>query len=109
MPEKICMRVVFVTCPPGKSVELLKTLVQERLVACGNIVPHVRSVYWWKDEICDDAEEIIWMETATDRIDAMMRRLKEIHPYEVPKILTFDPKEGLPDYLAWVNAETRPR
>jgi periplasmic divalent cation tolerance protein len=103
------MRVVFVTCPPGKSVEILKTLVQERLVACGNIVPHVRSVYWWKDQICDDAEEIVWMETATDRIDAMMKRLKEIHPYEVPKILTFDPKEGLPDYLAWVNAETRPR
>jgi periplasmic divalent cation tolerance protein len=103
------MRVVFVTCPPEKSVEILTTLVRERLVACGNIVPHVRSVYWWKDAICEDAEEIVWMETATDRIDILMHRIKELHPYELPKILFFDPKEGLPDYLAWVNAETRPR
>jgi periplasmic divalent cation tolerance protein len=103
------MRVVFVTCPPNKSLEILTALVRERLVACGNIVPHVRSVYWWKDTICDDAEEIVWMETATDRIDILMRRIKELHPYEIPKILTFDPKEGLPDYLGWVNAETRPR
>ena len=45
---------------------------------------------------------------ADDRIDAMMSRLHELHPYEVPKILAFTPQEGLTDYLGWVRDQTRP-
>lgn len=101
------MRIVFVTCPPGKGAELLRTLCEERLVAGGNIVPGVRSMYWWKGELRDEAEEMLWMETADDRVEAMMARLRALHPYEVPKILTFEPKEGSEDYRAWVFAETR--
>ncbi len=48
------------------------------------------------------------METADDRVEAMMARLRQIQPYEVPKILTFEPREGPADYMAWVDAETRP-
>lgn len=102
------MRIVFVTCPPGRGADLLRTLVEERLVAGGNIVPQVRSIYRWKEKVCDEAEEAIWMETADSRVEAMMARLKELHPYEVPKILTFEPREGPPSYLAWVDEETRP-
>jgi periplasmic divalent cation tolerance protein len=47
------------------------------------------------------------METADDRVEALMDRSRALHPYEVPKILTFDPKEGPAEYLAWVFAETR--
>ncbi|MCP4035482.1 MAG: divalent-cation tolerance protein CutA [bacterium] len=101
------MRIVFVTCPPEEGHRLLRQLVEERLVAGGNIVSGVRSIYRWRDEICDEPEEVLLMETADDRVEAMMRRLREIHPYEVPKILTFEPREGPPDYLAWVRAETR--
>jgi len=101
------MRIVFVTCPPGKGAELLRTLVEERLVAGGNIVSAVRSIYRWKGQVCDDPEEMLWMETADSRVEAMMARLIEIHPYEVPKILTFEPREGLPAYFTWVEDETR--
>ncbi len=101
------MRIVFVTCPPDTGAALLRTLVEERLVAGGNLVPGVRSVYRWQDQIYDELEEILWMETAADRVDALLARIPELHPYEVPKILTFTPAEGLPAYLAWVAAETR--
>ena len=47
------------------------------------------------------------METSDAKVPAMMARIKEIHPYEVPKILTFEPREGLPPYFAWVEDETR--
>ncbi len=67
----------------------------------------MRSIYHWRDEICDEHEEVLLMETAADRVEAMTRRLREIHPYEVPKILTFEPRERPPDYLAWVRAETQ--
>jgi periplasmic divalent cation tolerance protein len=102
------MRIVFVTCPPGKGAELLRALCEERLVAGGNIVSGVRSMYWWKGELRDEPEEMLWMETADDRVEAMMARLRALHPYEVPKIVTFEPKEGFSEYLAWVFAETRP-
>lgn len=103
------MRIVFVTCPPEEGHRLLRQLVEERLVAGGNIVPGVRSIYHWNDQIYDEQEECLWMETADDRVGAMMARLTEIHPYEVPKILTFEPQEGPVEYLAWVDAETRGR
>jgi periplasmic divalent cation tolerance protein len=101
------VRIVFVTCPPKIGYDLLKKLVEERLVAGGNIIPGVRSIYHWKNEICDEQEEILLMETAASKVEAMMIRLRELHPYEVPKILTFVPNEGLPDYMKWVKAETK--
>ena len=101
------MRIVFVTCPPEDADRLLRQLCEERLVAGGNIISGVRSLYHWKGEVCDESEAILLMETADDRVEAMMDRLQEIHPYDVPKILTFEPKEGPANYLAWVRAETR--
>jgi periplasmic divalent cation tolerance protein len=67
----------------------------------------VRSIYRWQGKVCDEPEELLWMETADDRVAAMMARLQELHPYEVPKILTIRPEEGAAAYLAWVDAETR--
>lgn len=100
------MRVVFVTCPPGAGEALVRTLVQERLVACGNILPGVRSIYRWQGELHDDAEEVLLMETTGDRLEAMMHRLAELHPYDVPKILALDPHEAWPPYARWVTQET---
>lgn len=102
------MRIVFVTCPPGAGEALVRTLLQERLVACGNILPGVRSLYRWKGELCDEPEEVLLMETADARLEAMMSRLAELHPYEVPKILAIDPADGWAPYLRWVDDETSP-
>ena len=103
------MRIVFVTCPDSAGAQLLRTLVTERLVAGGNIVPGVRSIYWWKGEICEESEEILWMETSEDRVPALQARIGEVHPYDTPKVLTFEPREATPRYLEWVQAETRSR
>ena len=75
-------------------------------MACGNIVPGVRSLYWWKGEICDDGEELLIMETDSDNIDAKISRIAALHAYEVPKILAVEPTEGLPAYLAWAAKHT---
>ena len=82
-------------------------LLDARLVACGNIVPGVRSLYWWKGEICDDPEELLVMETAAEDIDATIAAIQQRHPYEVPKILAISPDEVLPAYLAWAREQTR--
>jgi len=100
------MRIVFVTCPPQKGYKLLKRLLEERLVAGGNIISGVHSLYHWKNQICDEQEEILLMETSEAKVEAMINRLKTLHPYEIPKILTFEPNEGLAEYLKWVGLET---
>ena len=102
------MRIVFVTCPPGAGEVLLGQLIQENLVAGGNIVSGVQSLYRWKGEVCADPEEILLMETAADRVEVMIARLAAIHPYDVPKIVTFDVAEHHTPYLEWVRAMTRP-
>jgi periplasmic divalent cation tolerance protein len=103
------MHILFVTCPPDEAPALLRQLVEERLVAGGNILPGVRSIYRWKGEICDDPEVVMLIETAADRLEAAMERLAELHSYETPKILAFEPAAGRPDYLSWVHEMTRPQ
>lgn len=100
------MRIVFVTLPPDGAPAFLRQLLEERLVACGNILPGVRSLYHWKGQIQDDQESVLLMETSDDRVPALMARIRQIHPYEVPKVLTLEPREGLEAYLEWVEAET---
>jgi len=66
------MRVIFSTAPPAVAPDLVRTLVQERLVACGNVIPGVRSFYWWEGEVQDDEEVVLFMETAAERVEAMI-------------------------------------
>jgi len=102
------MRIVLCTCEPGDGARLLTALLDDRLVAGGNIIPGLRSLYRWEGAIQDEPEELLVMETADDRVEAMTARLRALHPYEVPKIVTFDVKETLADYLQWVREMTRP-
>jgi periplasmic divalent cation tolerance protein len=104
-PEPI--RLLVMTCPEDQADRLLGTLLAERLVACGNIIPGVLSRYWWQGELCRDAEVLVIMETAADRVDAAIARLAAIHPYEVAKILAFTPVAGHAPYLEWVHQVTR--
>jgi periplasmic divalent cation tolerance protein len=87
-----------------KASEIARTLVQEGIVACVNIVPGVRSIYFWDGELCDGAEVLCVMKTRADRIDALRERLPALHPYEVPELIVLDVADGLEAYLSWVDA-----
>ena len=83
-----------------------RTLVEERLGACANIVPRIRSIYRWKGEIYDEQEVLIIIKTRTSLFPALEKRVKELHSYEVPEIISFPIARGLPQYLEWVQQET---
>jgi len=84
------------------ALSLAKTLVDERLAACVNVLPAMTSVYRWKESIEQDKEHQVVIKTSSDRLPALETRLRQLHPYELPEFLILD-VEGGAAYLAWVR------
>jgi len=82
--------------------EIAARLVDEGLAACVNVVPGLRSLYRWKGERQDDPETLLLAKVPRPGLEALARRLVELHPYEVPEVLVLDVAQGAPAYLAWV-------
>jgi periplasmic divalent cation tolerance protein len=99
--------VIFVTVgSEGEASKIARTLVEEGLVACTNIIPRIRSIYRWKGEVCDDEEFLLVMKTRSSRFGALQKRVREIHSYEVPEIIAIPLAAGLPEYLQWIEENT---
>ena len=96
------MRLVVVSCAPAEAEGLLRRLLEERLVACGNILPAVRSRYWWEGRICEDDEALLLMESSAVLAPALIERIRALHSYQVPKILVLPVETTLPAYAAWL-------
>ncbi len=100
--------VVLVTAPTAdQAAELARAVVEERLAACGNVVPAIRSIYRWEGAVQDDAEALLVLKTTRDRFEALRDRLLALHPYQVPEVLALPVEAGSAAYLAWLAAETR--
>ena len=103
--EPDALRVVFVTAPDAEAGErIARTLVDERLAACVNIVPGVRSIYRWEGRIEEEAEVLLIAKTRADRCDALAGRVRQVHPYAVPEVLALPVAGGSEPYRAWVAA-----
>lgn len=97
------------TCPDPDSAErLAEALVAERLAACVNLIPGLRSIYRWQDAIQRDAEVLLLIKTTRARYPALQARLPQLHPYELPELVAVEAADGLPAYLRWVADATRP-
>jgi periplasmic divalent cation tolerance protein len=96
------MRVIVTTCRSDEADALASRLVEDRLVACANLIPGVRSIFHWQGELCREDEVVVWMETSAERVEAATARLRALHSYEVPKILVLEPERCNDDYRAWL-------
>ena len=101
------MQVFLTTIPNDKANEFVRTLLMQRVIACGNILPGAKSMYWWDGEIQDEEESVIIMETTDEQAENTRKALESNHPYEVPKILMIEPKSANFDYLEWLKKEVR--
>jgi periplasmic divalent cation tolerance protein len=99
--------VIFSTSGPGESEKIAGDLLEKRLCACVNIVP-VRSRYHWKGELCRDEEHLLIIKTTDERSDEVIRRIAEVHSYEVPEAIVLPVVAGYEPYLQWVTEETTP-
>jgi periplasmic divalent cation tolerance protein len=95
--------VVLVTAPSEEAAASIgKTIVEEGLIACANLVPRVRSLYRWQGKLCDEAEVLVVMKTRRSEFERVRARVKALHPYEVPEVILVDVAQGHAPYLDWV-------
>ena len=100
--------IVYCTCPDADSAAgIARDLVEERLAACVTRVAGTRSCYRWQGRVEEATEELLMIKTTPDRLEALQRRVQELHPYEVPELLTV-PAGGSAAYLDWIHAQVTP-
>ncbi|ELY88454.1 divalent-cation tolerance protein CutA [Natrinema altunense] len=94
------MPTVYITAPPEAADELAETLVEERLAACVNRLS-TTSTYRWEGELHRDDEVVLLAKTTDDAYDALVDRVRDSHPYDVPCIERFDESDVLESFAAW--------
>jgi periplasmic divalent cation tolerance protein len=96
--------IAFSSCPDETSAAALaKTLVAEGLAACVNRLPGLHSTYVWDGVLKDEAEVLLIIKTVAATLPALSARLVELHPYEVPELVSIAVDAGNEPYLAWVR------
>jgi len=106
MPASTVAIVLTTLGADADAATLARTLVEERLAACVNILPAMTSIYRWKEKVEQDREQQVVIKTTTDRVVALQARLRQLHPYELPEFLVLN-ASGSEAYLAWVGESAR--
>ena len=98
---------VLTTLPPtADAAAFARTLVEERLAACVNVLPEMRSIYRWEGEVQDEPERQVVIKTSAVVADALVRRIGELHTYETPEAIVLPITAGAESYLAWIREAT---
>jgi periplasmic divalent cation tolerance protein len=84
-----------------------KILVEEKLAACVNIINGVRSLYIWKEKYCDEQEALLLIKSRQTLFRKVVKRIQELHSYEVPEIIALPVSDGSTEYLEWIGSATR--
>jgi periplasmic divalent cation tolerance protein len=104
MPELIS---IYLTAPSRDLAErIARTLVEEKLAACVNIIPGMRAIYRWKGKVEAANEVVLFAKTRAALFDRLEKRVKELHSYEVPCIVALPIEAGHQPYLDWIEHET---
>jgi periplasmic divalent cation tolerance protein len=97
--------VVLVTAPEAEAEGIGRTLVDERLAACVNVIPGVRSIYRWEGKVQADDEALLVIKTTEARLAALTERVNALHSYDLPEVLALPAAGGSDGYLGWVVAQ----
>jgi periplasmic divalent cation tolerance protein len=98
---------VLTTLPSADAaVELAKNVVNEKLAACANLFPALRSIYKWQTKVQDENEVLVLFKTRQEHFERLKARILELHPYEVPEVLAIPVEQGYQAYLDWLATET---
>ena len=97
---------VYVTAASRDHAVLIgRTLVEERLAACVNVLGPIASIYRWEGEVCEEEEVALIAKTRTDLVPALSERVHDLHDYDTPCVVAVEIAGGNPDVLAWIGEQ----
>ena len=98
---------IYATAPSGdEALKIGRALVEERMIACVNIIDGVRSIYRWEDKIEDENEVIMVMKTVEEKVEGVIQKIKSMHSYDCPCVVALDITGGNASFLQWIAGET---
>lgn len=95
--------IVFITAPKDKAKDIAHFIIKEKLGACVNIVNSLESIYWWQGNIETSEEALLIVKTLKQKLVLLIEKVKEIHPYSVPEIISTNIETGIESYLKWIE------
>lgn len=103
------LRLLICNTKPAEAEAIARALLTARLAAGVNIVPGVRSLYWWKGELCESAETTLLIRTTAENVPPATELIRALHSYEVPEISAVEllPGEGSEAFAAWIRASVK--
>jgi periplasmic divalent cation tolerance protein len=108
MMEEAGMAVVLIATSSAEEANgIAQLLLNQRKVACVNIVPRVNSLFWWQGKLDKAQENLLIIKTKASMLSEIVHLVKEIHSYEIPEIIALSIVGGNPDYLEWIDREVR--
>lgn len=97
----------YCSCPDTTvATRIAETLVDEHLAACASVLPGMFSVYRWEGSLQRTDEVQLLIKTSAARLSAVIERIRQLHPYQLPEVIAVEITAGLPAYLAWIAVET---
>jgi periplasmic divalent cation tolerance protein len=105
--DEECCEVVVTAADADWLAGFTRTLVEERLAACGHVTGPIRSVYRWEGAVHDEPEARVALHTRRSLVPAIVERTRDLHPYDIPCVIALSLLGGDPGYLRWILEETR--
>ncbi len=103
------MLLVLTSFPDAETAAAVaRTLVEEKLAACGTVIPGARSIYAWEGKVEDTTEVLLLLKTGAPAYAKLEKRLAKLHPYEVPEIIAWEPGAVHRPYAAWIAGTVQP-
>ncbi len=103
MTDKI---VVLITCKNATEAgRIARRLLDQRLIACANLVPQIRSIYRWEGKITSEKECWMILKSSRDLVPALRAEIEKLHSYSVPELIALPIIDGSPNYLNWIAEE----
>ena len=101
--------IVMITTTPNKedANKIAQTLLAKKLAGCVQVIGPISSHYYWKDELCQDEEWLCLIKSSQQHYQTLEKTIQEIHPYEVPEIISLPIQEGNQGYLSWLNQQLK--
>ena len=99
-------RLIYITAEHKEEARAIgKVLVEERLVACVNIIDGMEAMFWWEGKAQSESETVLIAKTTADAVEKLTDRVKEVHSYDCPAVVAIPVENGNPEFLSWISEE----